>query len=256
MNSDKNSENSNSLDILGLKPISDAIKLTLEKSFEAAEAVLSRICLPAAEEFGLMLQDKVRYWRLKNITKIIEKTEDKLEFREDKLELKAHPRVVNSILENASWQENDKIQDLWAGLLASSCSKSHISDDNIIYIEILKQLTPSEAAIIDYWSRHSEIEIDDAGIARPAKGILMPAKEFFQIVNSEDLDKLNSEINHLKGLDLVQEGMGLASGFFYREGNSELQMGLMITPLALNLHVKGQGYPDSIKTYFDSIKND
>ena len=254
MSSDQNNENTNSLNILGLKPVGDAIKLTMEKSFEAAEAILSRICLPVAEEFGLMLQDKVRYWRLKNMVKIIEKTEGKLEFREDKLELKAHPRVVNSILENASWQENEKIQDLWAGLLASSCSKNHINDDNIIYIEILKQLTPSEAAIINYWSQQSEIEIDDAGIARPDKGILMSAKEFFQIVNTEDLDKLNSEINHLKGLDLIEEGLGLASGFFYREGNPELQMGLKISPLALNLYVKGHGHCGSVKTYLESVK--
>ncbi len=254
MNSDQSNKNSNSLDILGLKPVSDAIKLTMEKSFEAAGAILRRICLPAAEEFGLMLQDKVRYWRLKNIVNFIEKTEGKLEFRENKLELKAHPRLVNSILENVSWQENDKIQDLWAGLLASSCSANQINDDNIIYIEILKQLTPSEANIIEYWSQHSEVDIDEASITRPTKGILMSAKEFFQVVNSEDLDKLNSEINHLKGLDLIQEGMGLASGFFYREGNPELQMGLKITPLALNLFVKGQGYPNNIKSYFENLK--
>lgn len=55
MSSDQNIENGTSLDILGLKSVSNAIKLTLKNSFEAAEAVLSTIYLPAAKEFGLML---------------------------------------------------------------------------------------------------------------------------------------------------------------------------------------------------------
>ena len=46
-------------DIFGLAPSGEAIKISVEKSFDAAQSVLSRICLPAAEELGLMFQDNL-----------------------------------------------------------------------------------------------------------------------------------------------------------------------------------------------------
>lgn len=38
------------LDILGIKPIGDAINITITKSFEGIEGYLKRVCAPALEE--------------------------------------------------------------------------------------------------------------------------------------------------------------------------------------------------------------
>jgi hypothetical protein len=50
-------DNSKSLDILGIKPIADAVNTVTRDAVEGAAAFLSRICLPAAEEYGLLLPD-------------------------------------------------------------------------------------------------------------------------------------------------------------------------------------------------------
>ena len=67
-----------SLDLLGIKPIGEAINAATKAAIDAASAFLGRICLPAAEEFGLLIRDKISFWRLKNFLKISEKAENLL----------------------------------------------------------------------------------------------------------------------------------------------------------------------------------
>jgi len=52
----------------------------------------------------------------------------------------------------------------------------------------------------------------------------------------KDVNKLNIEISHLKSLDLIEKGFGLASGFF--EEDNILKVGLKMSPLAINLYNK------------------
>jgi hypothetical protein len=68
-------DSSRSLDILGAKPIADAALVVTKGSVDGAGAFLSRICLPVAEEFGLLLKDKVGHWRANNAAKIANKAE-------------------------------------------------------------------------------------------------------------------------------------------------------------------------------------
>ena len=44
-----------SLDLLGIKPILHAINTFSKGTVDGASAFLSRVCLPAAEEFGLLI---------------------------------------------------------------------------------------------------------------------------------------------------------------------------------------------------------
>jgi len=68
-------EENKSLDILGIKPIGNSIEKVTSKTMDGASLFLSRICLPAAEEFGFLLQDKVKNWRATNTQEILEKAE-------------------------------------------------------------------------------------------------------------------------------------------------------------------------------------
>src|SRR5947207_737766 len=46
-----------SLDILGIKPVGEALKTVTEGAVNGAAAFLGRICLPAAKEGGLIIAD-------------------------------------------------------------------------------------------------------------------------------------------------------------------------------------------------------
>ncbi len=66
-------DDNKSLDILGIKPIADSVNTVTKGTVDGASAFLSRICLPAAEEFGLLLRDKVSAWRSNNAIAIAHK---------------------------------------------------------------------------------------------------------------------------------------------------------------------------------------
>ncbi len=152
-------------DALGLRPIAEAAKRLTDASVDAASAFLSRICLPAAEEFGLLLRDRVHAWRATNLAAIAVKAEQKLLAASLEASAKhAHPRLVGLIVDQGSWTESDEAQELWAGLLASSCTEDGRDGGPIIDLATLK------------------------GIA-----------------NLEDIQRLDRELDHLRTLGILNQ---------------------------------------------------
>src|SRR5438552_9230450 len=151
------SENqSQSLDVLGIKPVGEAITTAVKGTVDGAAAFLSRICLPAAEEFGLLLRDRVSHWRTQNLIKIAEKTERKLGPTPDAAHMHAHPRLVHLTLENGSWADTDELQEMWAGLLASACTIDGKDESNLIFVNLLSQLTSIQVKVLNYGCENSE----------------------------------------------------------------------------------------------------
>ena len=50
----------------------ESAKQSIGKIIDRINPFLGSICMPAAEEFGLLLRDKIAYYRLMNFSKIIE----------------------------------------------------------------------------------------------------------------------------------------------------------------------------------------
>lgn len=121
----------------------------LDKAIDEVSKFLEVICLPAAQEFGLLLGDKVRRWRLKNTIAIVQEAKRMLEDRGGTLGLSAPPRVIIKVLEEGSCVEDTEVQKMWAGLLASSCTKDGKDDVNLIFLNILTKITTSQARIIN-----------------------------------------------------------------------------------------------------------
>jgi hypothetical protein len=99
-----------------------------------------------AEEVGLLAADKVKVYRLKNWVNVVKQTEKIL--NEANLPPSAvPPRMFLPILEASSLEDNETLQSLWAGLLASASDKADSLSP--CFIETLKQLTPNEAKAIN-----------------------------------------------------------------------------------------------------------
>jgi hypothetical protein len=112
-------------------------------------AFFGAICMPAAEEFGLLLRDKVAAYRRRNLEKISEKTQKNIKRQKIQLSGQANPLLIREVLEEASWCEDDSIQSMWAGLLSVAAGNTAKSDDSLIYTDILKRLTPFQARLIN-----------------------------------------------------------------------------------------------------------
>lgn len=226
------------LDIFGIKPIANAIDTTVTKSFEGIESFLKLVCAPALEEMGLLIKDQVRSWRLNNIYTILTKAQGKMEFFEDNLQVKAYPRVALSIIENGSLNDNPEIQELWAGLFASSCTKDGQDDENLIFVDLLKQLTIVEAKILNYACKNSRKVIYDNGLMLGAD-FKIECKELICLTGVTDIHRLDRELDHLRSLELI--GSAFEGGGF-DASDDKLTAGITPTALALNLYIKSQGY--------------
>jgi Abortive infection alpha len=89
-----------------------------------------------------MLADKVRVYRVRNWIRTVQKTERLL--REAGLSANAvPPRLLLPIMEASSVEDNETLQDMWAGLLATASQDTDAVSPS--FVETLKQLTPDEA---------------------------------------------------------------------------------------------------------------
>ena len=129
------------------KTIEETAKLTIGKMVDGVGTFLKKICLPAAEEFGFLLEDQIKYYRINNLFKIIKKVENELSV--EKLANPVHPRLIREFAEEASWAEDDGLQAMWAGLLKGIIKNSKEGDSSLIYSNILKQLNGFQARLVN-----------------------------------------------------------------------------------------------------------
>jgi hypothetical protein len=167
-----NGENeTKSEDAFGFKPFGEAINIGTQGLVDSASAVLSRICLPAAEEFGLLLRDRISLWRLIQTAKIVEKADKKLRSQPNYEQKHAHPRLVGAIVEQGSWMDADNVQEMWAGLLASSCTEDGRDESNLMFINLLAQLTSSQARMLSYGCEHVHKVVAASGLVATVEGV-------------------------------------------------------------------------------------
>ncbi len=231
-----------SLDILGIKPISDAINTITIAAVTSAQELFNRICHPAAEEFGLYLKDRVHLYRISNLTKIANKSELMLDARfVSDVKIGAHPRIVHQIIENGSRADSDEVQNMWAGLLTSSCSEDGNDDSNLIFINLLSQLTSLEAKILNHICENSKKKITKRGLIFPQQ-LIIPVQELQKISGVNDIHRLDRELDHLRSMELVVMG-------FDMQGKDD-NVDVTPTALAVNLYVRCQGAVISPVEYF------
>lgn len=229
----------NSLDILGIKPIGDSVAHVTKASVDGASTFLAKICLPAAEEFGLLLQDKVRVWRAKNARCVVDVAQAKL--GNASVPVHAHPRLAASIIEHGSWADDADFQTIWGGLLASSCTPDGKDDSNLIFVNLLSSLSSIQIRVLAYACEQCAKKISPLGLIGPDGELLIDEAKLKEISKSNDLHRIDRELDNLRGLELISNGIDLSSQ----------RIEISPTSLALNLYVRCQGYAGSPVEYFE-----
>lgn len=229
---------SHSLDILGIKPIGDSVAHVTKATVDGAASFLAKICHPAAEELGLLFQDKVRAWRANNAIAVVQAAQKRLQINTTPLH--AHPRLVSSILEHGSWSDDPDLQSIWGGLLASSCCPDGKDDSNVIFVNLLSHLTTIQVKVLAYSCVQCSKKVSPLGLIGPAGELHISADELKKIVGSEDLHRIDRELDNLRGLELINNGFDLQSQIIE----------ISPTSLALNLFSRCQGFAGSSVDFF------
>jgi abortive infection alpha-like protein len=120
-------------------------KAGLEALMKPFADMLEKIAGPAAEEFGLTLKDHVRVFRFERQLRLFERVKEMV--AESNMEPGRVPiKLLLPMVENASIEENNELQDRWAAMLANAAVNR---DTHPSFPEILKQLNEKEVAYLD-----------------------------------------------------------------------------------------------------------
>lgn len=207
-----------------------------------ARRFLKSICAEAEDEISRLLDEKLGLKRRNTAIKITGKAAELYNQYSNTGVEYAHPQLVCMVLEQGSWSTSYLIQDMWSGLLASSCAPAGKDDSNLVFMSLLNQMTRLEAKVLDYACKTSEKYIlKGGGIAARSKIVSLEVMQNFSGVN--DYHRLDRELDHLRFLGII------SGGFDPRSTSAD------ITPTQLGLHmfVRCQGFAMPPVEYFRLI---
>ncbi|WP_431127122.1 hypothetical protein [Flagellimonas flava] len=115
---------------------------TIEKGLELVKDFVETLIGPTIEEVGLLMSDKIKYFRFKNQVKILTKAK---EYVKDKnMDIKEIPtKILVPLLESASLEEDEKMQDKWAFMIGN-LADSEQNLQNQIFPYLLTQISSNE----------------------------------------------------------------------------------------------------------------
>ena len=225
-------------DILGIKQIGEAGLEATKASIKGVSSFLELVFKPDLEELGYLIKDEVRQWRLNNIVKTLEKAQGKMEFDGKDLNLTANARVGLNIMEGCSEVDNEELQDLWAGLFASSCTPDGKDDSNMNFVDLLRRMSSVEAKIIEYACKNSKKFLYPNKLIM-SDGLNVSFNTLVGITGTDDIYRLDSELDHMRSIELLVHGDTFEGGCGgFTASDAELEANITPSPLALNLYYR------------------
>ena len=126
--------------------VANGIGIAAEKALDFIEKL---IAAPLMEGTGIFT-DKVKYWRFKNQIIIIEKAREFLKMKGIEIPKKIPIKDITTLLEYASFEEEEIMQDSWAKLLANALNPNNQFDACHIFSQLLNQMSINEFYILKF----------------------------------------------------------------------------------------------------------
>lgn len=164
----------------------DISSTVLEKGIDIAKGFVEKLIYPSAEELGLLLKDGISKWRFNNQIKTLVKAKSICEKHGVNPKM-ISPKLLCPLLEYAGLEDNEKLQDKWATLLANMVDSDQ-NVENHVFPYLLSQVSIQEFETLE-----NTFEIKVARV----KGL---NKELEEYMTSKDqlLSELNTEIARLE----------------------------------------------------------
>ena len=189
---------------------SDPYCIARELRMARALAFLRRVCPPADEQITELLHKTLSNVRAANIVEVALRAERLTAEETDAECLVAHSELILKILEHGSWVDVDWLQDLWAGLLATSCTFEGQDESNRVYINLLSKLSPLPTQILTVACAKAMQGMTESAAMTPAR-LACSAEEIARITRSNNLLKIYKSIGELSELGLVEKNPRSAS---------------------------------------------
>ena len=208
--------------------------------------LIRRLCGPAADEIGLMLRDHVRLWRMKNWVRLQKRALQFLEKEGLHSQSRLHPRLMFEIIEKGTLTEDDLLIDMWAGLLAASCTEKGGDDSNLVFTDILARMTSFEAKLLqDVCLKAPEMYDEKTSFINA--GTFLTEKSKLSPHDPEYL-RVNGALYHLTSMGLFRIVPTAEAGV---RRHVSTKGGLFeITTLGLELYARCQGWKGTISEFY------
>jgi len=103
---------------------------------------------PSAQ-LATILEDQFRYYRYKNLLNISDKVDAiRIQRRSEGKAIPIPPRLALPILESASFEDDDVLQNLWARLIANSTDATQSELLHPGHVEVIRQMSSDEAVLL------------------------------------------------------------------------------------------------------------
>jgi len=165
---------------------------------------LCRLCPSGAQEAIHLLGGELDESRTKSAIEIALSAEKHIAGEPNGDNMRAHPQIVADILKDGSWSNDDLIQQLWAGLLASCCTLDGLDESNRRFIELLTQVTEIQARILVAGCRRSN-EPGSGITGKPPQEIIIMPEEMIQITGITDLYRNATDLSYLFNFGLLNK---------------------------------------------------
>lgn len=165
----------------------------LEKGIDLAKDFLDKLVMPAVEETGLLLKDRVTLWKFKNQVQMLNKAKvycEKNNISTKQVSLK----LLCPLLDYSGIEEDEVLQDKWA-ILLSNMVDSDQNIENHVFPYILSQLSTNEFLVLE--------KVYDDKLARIEK-YTKELEEFrksrpeIELKLNKEIEEFQSKINELE----------------------------------------------------------
>ena len=214
----------------------------------AAISFLRRKCPGASKEVRELLRGRLSNYRLDSAVEIALHAEEMLVFESSNGKMTAPPNIVLRILEDGSWAENERIQQFWAGLLATSCTTAKNDQSSMVFVDMLSQLTSAHCRIFATACANAVVFESEHGtiLSHPLK---YSAEEIIQIAGMHDLVKIDRDLEHLADLGLLVKRN--RSKFFSLIHEADIAP----TNLGLQLYARCNGHRGALEDFYNVARS-
>lgn len=168
-----------------------------------AIAFLSRLSPEGAKKIAQVVDAGWTKARVANVVQILLKTESLLPPDFSAGSIRVRPSLVVKVLQHGSWADESWIQQLWAGLLVSSCTVPPRDDSDEVFADHLGKLTATHVRIL----KHACVRVgalraeSGANLSQP---VICGREEIMEIAASRELVRIERDLDHLYGLGLLE----------------------------------------------------
>ena len=189
---------------------------------------LCRLCSSEAQDAIHLLGGELDGSRTRSAVEIALRAEKLLCSEPDSDRKHAHPKIVTSILRDGSWSNDDLMQQLWAGLLFSSCTVEGTDESNHSFVELLVQVTTTQGRILVAGCRKAR-DLMSGVKGELLREVIITPEEMIQISGTYDLYRSATDVAYLFNSGLLEKVFDFTS---YLPKNS-----FNITPSSLGLEL-------------------